>query len=210
MKNIIISVIILLFASFPAQSQNFWQSLNKVLQETNKQLATQNEVNRLNRIINNSSLQTADMQSYILFLKAGIEAANESNHGDALLHYSECRKVIARTSDADLKKIYNQYGWKDELDKYYTKSYTQFKLYHPGEPIPGTVSTSTTTGGGYGTPYTPTQHANKCGICSSTGKCSNCNGTGISPWSHSTCGACGGRGVCTTCNGTGISGYSYY
>lgn len=53
----------------------------------------------------------------------------------------------------------------------------------------------------------PVQRPQQCGICYGTGKCSNCNGTGISHFGHAhVCGACGGNGKCGTCNGSGYSG----
>lgn len=200
---------------FTADAQSFLQMLNQSLNNANRQLQAniqqQNELNRLNQIINNPSLQSADMQSYMAFCNAGVEAASLGKHDEALAHFTESRKIAARTSDTNLKKLYNQYGWKDNLDAAYQKSYTQFKIAHPGEPIPGQASSAPAASSGYAAPaYTPTQHANSCGVCSHTGKCSNCNGSGISPYSHSICGACGGSGRCATCNGTGISGYSYY
>lgn len=43
-----------------------------------------------------------------------------------------------------------------------------------------------------------------CGICYGTGKCTTCNGTGVShTGSDHLCGACGGTGKCYTCGGRG-------
>lgn len=53
----------------------------------------------------------------------------------------------------------------------------------------------------------PIQKPQKCGICYGSGKCSNCNGTGVSTSGHAHwCGACGGSGKCGTCGGSGYSG----
>ena len=54
---------------------------------------------------------------------------------------------------------------------------------------------------------TPGSASNPCRVCNQTGKCSTCNGTGISP-NHApgrivSCGACGGTGRCSTCHGSG-------
>lgn len=169
------------------------------------------EVDKLNKLIQDSSSQSADMQSYIAFFNAGVDAANEGDHESALSYYYECRKIIGRTSDIDLRNLYTKYGWKKELDDLHTTSYTQFKLKNPGKIAPGEqASQSVSTSGDYSAPYTPSQHPNYCGICNRTGKCTNCNGTGISPYSKSICGACGGDGKCKTCGGSGISGYSTY
>lgn len=55
---------------------------------------------------------------------------------------------------------------------------------------------------------TPVQRPQRCGVCSGTGRCSNCGGSGISSYGHShLCGACNGGGKCATCAGSGISGY---
>lgn len=55
---------------------------------------------------------------------------------------------------------------------------------------------------------TPIQRPQRCGVCSGTGRCSNCGGSGISNFGHSQiCGACGGDKKCATCAGSGISGY---
>ena len=55
---------------------------------------------------------------------------------------------------------------------------------------------------------TPIQRPQRCGVCSGTGRCSNCGGSGISNFGHShICGACGGDKQCATCAGSGISGY---
>lgn len=55
---------------------------------------------------------------------------------------------------------------------------------------------------------TPIQRPQRCGVCSGTGRCSNCGGSGISNFGHShICGACGGDKKCATCAGSGISGY---
>lgn len=63
----------------------------------------------------------------------------------------------------------------------------------------------------YTTPPQTTAHPQKCGPCYGTGKCSTCNGSGISSAGHNhICGACGGSGRCTTCKGTGTSGVIYY
>ena len=47
-----------------------------------------------------------------------------------------------------------------------------------------------------------------CGVCYQTGKCSFCNGTGISrnhaPGIIAKCGACGGTGKCSSCGGDGV------
>ena len=54
---------------------------------------------------------------------------------------------------------------------------------------------------------TPIQKPQKCGICYGSGKCSQCNGTGISSFGHKhMCGGCGGSGKCGTCAGSGYSG----
>lgn len=53
----------------------------------------------------------------------------------------------------------------------------------------------------------PISKPQKCGICYGTGKCSTCNGTGVSTFGHNhICGACGGYGRCGTCGGSGYSG----
>lgn len=53
----------------------------------------------------------------------------------------------------------------------------------------------------------PVQKKQTCGGCYGTGKCSNCNGSGVSTFgSAHVCGACGGTGRCGVCNGTGYSG----
>ena len=54
-------------------------------------------------------------------------------------------------------------------------------------------------------PQQPTSYP--CRVCNQTGRCSTCNGTGISP-NHAPgirarCGACEGTGRCATCHGTG-------
>lgn len=55
---------------------------------------------------------------------------------------------------------------------------------------------------------TPVQRPQRCGVCSGSGGCSNCGGSGISNYGHShICGACNGSGKCATCAGSGISGY---
>jgi len=67
------------------------------------------------------------------------------------------------------------------------------------------------SGGGVIPNYSPSPQPITCGVCSGTGKCSNCHGSGISPYNVRTtpCGACGGNGRCTTCRGTGYSGTLY-
>lgn len=55
---------------------------------------------------------------------------------------------------------------------------------------------------------TPVQRPQRCGVCSGSGGCSNCGGSGISNYGHShICGACNSSGKCATCAGSGISGY---
>lgn len=53
--------------------------------------------------------------------------------------------------------------------------------------------------------YTPGN--NPCGVCSQTGRCSICGGSGESPnhapGIHARCGGCGGSGRCPTCGGRG-------
>lgn len=71
------------------------------------------------------------------------------------------------------------------------------------------IKGSTPQSSGY-VPSSPTsvQKTQSCGICYGTGKCSTCNGSGVSQYGHAHIyGACGGTGKCATCNGTGISGY---
>lgn len=61
-------------------------------------------------------------------------------------------------------------------------------------------------GGVYIPVQTQTNTPQKCGICYGSGKCSTCNGTGISSAGHAhICGACGGTGRCATCAGSGYS-----
>lgn len=66
---------------------------------------------------------------------------------------------------------------------------------------------NSTGGGTYYVPPVNTQ--NPCGVCSSSGRCYNCGGTGKSP-NHApgidaNCGACGGTGLCATCGGRGFN-----
>lgn len=54
----------------------------------------------------------------------------------------------------------------------------------------------------------PVQRPQQCGICYGSGKCSQCNGSGVSTFGHiHECGGCRGSGRCPTCAGSGISGY---
>ena len=69
-------------------------------------------------------------------------------------------------------------------------------------------SSNTSSSYGTGTAGTPVKKPQTCGICYGSGKCTTCNGTGVSSYGHAhICGACGGNGRCATCSGTGISGY---
>ncbi len=56
-------------------------------------------------------------------------------------------------------------------------------------------------------PYIPSQQMYSCGVCSGTGKCSFCFGTGWgknhAPGILAKCGACNGSGYCSTCGGKG-------
>lgn len=63
--------------------------------------------------------------------------------------------------------------------------------------------------GGY-VPYNPYIYGNNpCGVCSSSGRCLQCNGSGISrnhaPGIVARCGYCGGTGYCATCGGRGYN-----
>lgn len=74
--------------------------------------------------------------------------------------------------------------------------------------LKSTPPPSNSSGGAAGAVGHPVQKAQKCGICYGTGKCTTCNGTGVSSYgSAHICGACGGTGRCSTCSGSGISGY---
>lgn len=69
-------------------------------------------------------------------------------------------------------------------------------------------SSGNSAGGGYvPMPQPQQQQTEMCRVCSGSGKCSNCHGSGISP-NHAPgivarCGACSGSGKCTTCHGLG-------
>lgn len=59
----------------------------------------------------------------------------------------------------------------------------------------------------YGVTPTPTYGNTPCGVCNTTGRCSICGGSGVSPnhapGIHVDCGGCGGTGKCATCGGRG-------
>lgn len=67
-------------------------------------------------------------------------------------------------------------------------------------------SPSVSSGGGYVAPPA-TSGSNDCRVCNSSGKCSICGGSGVSPnhapGIYAKCGGCGGTGQCRTCGGRG-------
>ena len=98
------------------------------------------------------------------------------------------------------------FAWDETLGRYIGNSeFLTFDMTgsQPSAPAP--------SGGGVNPYYNPAPQRITCGNCSGTGKCSNCHGSGISPYNVRTtpCGACGGRGICTSCHGTGTSGIMY-
>lgn len=100
-------------------------------------------------------------------------------------------------------------------DSYSSSSSSSSESQQASEPANNNNNTNTNTNN---TPaptvnpyYNPAPQPITCGVCSGTGRCSNCGGSGVSPYNVRTtpCGACGGRGICRTCNGSGYSGMLY-
>lgn len=193
MKKIILFFAMLSFGS-QAYSQNWGQLLGQM-----------GEAILLNQIVENPNLQSADMKNYLAYLRAGHSSYNSGDYEEAVSYYTSASKIISATRDQNLLKLYNNYGWGKVLNESYNNAYTKYQATKKQSySSSGSSSSSSSIFGG--TAGSVQEH--KCGVCHATGKCSTCNGTGISTNTGRTCGACGGRRICQTCNGTGVSGHS--
>ena len=93
----------------------------------------------------------------------------------------------------------------DTLKRYITNTKNVPRVSYTMTGRQSAPSTPSAPSGGY-VPYTPSTPMT-CGVCSGSGRCSTCGGTGISP-NHAPgieagCGACGGTGTCSACHGMG-------
>lgn len=203
-----------------AYSQNFGQQMGQMM----------GDAIVLKTLINNPNLQSYDMKNFMAFVKAGSECNNKGKYGDAMSHFTEASKIINQTRDQNLRKLYYNYGWREELEKCYNHAYTQYKLANPS--LPQTSTSNSYSNGGYSSgsggsysggsvgtysggtvnnnssgnnsnsskSYQKTAHPRKCGACSGSGKCGTCNGKGTYNQMSS------GVKTCPSCGGRGTCG----
>lgn len=193
MKKLVFLFFMLSFGCH-AHSQNWGQVIGEM-----------GEAILLNKVVENRNLQSRDMQLYLDNLRAGHACYNNGSYEDAVSYYKNSSYIISKTNDQNLLKLYHKYGWKKVLDDSYNNAYTKYLATKKQTTTSSQSSIfgSSSSGGTAGS-----VQAQNCGVCHATGKCSSCNGTGVSPYTGRTCGACGGKKICSTCKGTGVSGHT--
>jgi hypothetical protein len=178
MKKLVFLFFMLSFGCH-AHSQNWGQVIGEM-----------GEAILLNKVVENRNLQSRDMQLYLDNLRAGHACYNNGSYEDAVSYYKNSSYIISKTNDQNLLKLYHKYGWKKVLDDSYNNAYTKY-LATKRQTTTSSQSSifgSSSSGGTAGS-----VQAQNCGVCHATGKCSSCNGTGVSPYTGGTCGACGGK-----------------
>lgn len=93
--------------------------------------------------------------------------------------------------------------------RYRVKSFNVTDSYGNIYMAPSSGNSGNTSPGYVPTPAPTLPTTYPCGVCSQTGRCLKCGGTGIGP-NHAPgiiakCGYCGGTGVCPTCHGKGYN-----
>lgn len=152
----------------------------------------------INAVLKNPNLQSADMKNFFTFIQAGNSCYNAGKFGDAVSHYTEAKNIVYRTNDNILKKVYYNYGVKDQLQELYSNAYTQYKLQNPGQP----QETFTTAAPSYGGTYS-NSNTNSNSSAQTKTLCRLCGGTGLKIKEHYSAGQ---HKWCTICNkevGTG-------
>ena len=194
--------IITMICPYKMTAQNFGDVLLGILNGVTENMT-------MEAIVKNPNLQSVDMKNFLAFIKAGHASYNQGKYGDAMSHYNEASKIVAGTSDTNLKKLYLNYGYKAQLAQWYQNAYTQYKLLNPSVPQTNTsvYSATSVVPSTNGTTTTTTTPKRKCTLCHGTGlKIKEFYSSGQRKWC-STCGREVGTGHmhvnCDLCHGTG-------
>lgn len=179
--------------------------LGQILSGITKGLSQGVEVNMLQKVIDNPSLQSADMQKFLSSYRKGTECYNEQNYYDAAQNFAGAYLVATNTNDQYLIKLWNNYGWyKDVKDKVVSNCALA------GIPNPFVVNGSSGTESypsGSTSAGTTTSSCRICNLCHGTrlkikeyygaGQrtyCSMCNKNVSIGHKHVQCDLCGGTG----------------
>ena len=185
----------------------FEQILGGVLQGTAQGV----EVATLRKVIDNPSLQSADMKNYLANYRNGDAYMFNGAYANAADSYAAACLIATRTNDQYLKKLWTSYGWAQDTNSKFEKAcglagisttttYTGGSSYVPsGTSTYSTGSSNTTT----------TTKSRVCSLCKGTGLkihesyvgssqrkyCPTCGKTVLGGHSHITCDMCKGTGV---------------
>lgn len=178
--------------------------LGQILNGITQGLSQGVELNMLQKVIDNPSLQSADMQKFLSSYRKGVECHNNQNYYDAAQNFAGAYLIATNTNDQYLIKLWNNYGWyKDVKDKVVSNCALA------GIPNPfiqngfsgGTVNYSS------GKTGTGSSSSRVCNLCHGTGLkvkeyygagqrtyCDKCNKNVSVGHKHVVCDLCGGSG----------------
>lgn len=214
-RRLITAFVMILCMSLQLQAQNIWKSiLNGVAQGTSQVL----EANTIKKVLNNPSLQSADVQNYLKFYRLGEVYAAQGDYANAAESYCGAYNIASASRDKVLKTVWNKYGWADD-----TKNKVVAACANAGIPNPFVPATNYQSAG---SSYSPGVSSSYSSGSSSSSRstthrvCTLCNGTGLKIKEHYSAGqrkycniCCAEKGTghmhvrCDLCSGTGKLNY---
>lgn len=210
-KKILSLFLILFVASTNLNAQNVWgQILNGLVQGAAKGV----ELGTLKNIINNPSLQSADMKNFLAKYRNGDAYMSKGDYKNAAECYAGAWLIANKTRDVYLQKLWTDYGWgKDTTLKVENAcSLAGIQLNSSSGNYSGGYNSGLSNG--YSSGSSSSSSSNQSRVCSL------CHGTGMKITEHygagqrkycSICGKTVSTGHmhvrCDMCNGTGRLNY---
>lgn len=208
-KNALILLVAIFATSANVNAQNVWgQLLNGLVQGASQGL----EIRTLNKIINDPSLQSADMKNYLANYRNGDAYMSNGNYKNAAESYAAAWLIGTRTGDACLKKLWTNYGWAKDTNAKVEKacSLAGINLHSSSSGDVGVYDTGVSNSYSSGSSSSSNQ-SRICSLCKGTGlKIKEYYGAGQRKYC-TTCGKKVSTGhmhvMCDMCNGTGRLNY---
>lgn len=186
---------ILTFGSVDAQ--NVWGSLLKGVTQGAAQAL---EVKTIKRVLNNPSLQSADMKNYLKLYNMGETYVAQGDYANAAESYCGAYNIASASNDNVLKTVWTKYGWAAD-----TKNKVVASCANAGIPNPFNAAENYQSAGTYN-PGMSSSYSSGGSSSSSTKTsrvCSLCNGTGLKIKEHYSAGQKKYCNICNMMKGTG-------
>lgn len=195
-RKLFVLICCLMGVSINANAQKlFQQILGGVLQGAAQGI----EVGTLNRYINNSSIQSADMKNYLYYYRNGCILMEQNDYYNAAQNYAKSWLIANGTKDQYLKTLWVNYGWAQDTNK---------KLEYACSLAGIDLSSSGGGAANYSSGYTNSYSGSSTSTTTTSSRvCSLCNGTGLKI-KESYVGA-SQRKYCATCGKQVSGGHSH-